>query len=274
MKFKNITTHYLDNNPHGVRLLLIEGSVIQAIVIPRESLKDAKPLADELPRRGVYILVDGKEGKDLPKMYVGQTQNGINRLYDHKAKKDFWTLAVMFVAKDEHFHLDIISALEKVAIKSVVKSGRYESDNKADPKYQISIFQRQVLEGYLGDIKFIMATLGWPVDELEEKAQGMWHTTRNGITAYGDYSEGRFDVLPGSQIDFSREVDLASYQELRKSLLRSGKIVEEKKGVFILQKVVTFKTPSGASDFVLGGSTNGWAEWKNSLGAKLDILRK
>ena len=43
-------------------------------------------------------------------------------------------------------------------------------------------------------------------------------------------------------------------------------------GKYILNAVLTFNTPSGASDFILGGSTNGWMEWKNKEGKTLDEL--
>ena len=90
MKFKNIVTYYLDGKPNGVRRCRIEGSVIEALVIPREAVKDAKALADVLPKHGIYFLIEDKEGIDLPKMYAGQTTNGLGRLYDHKANK--WRL--------------------------------------------------------------------------------------------------------------------------------------------------------------------------------------
>lgn len=83
MAFQNVTIHYLNNEPHGVRVVQVEGSVIEALVIPRERLKEAKDIADALPDRGIYFLVEGREGKHLPKVYVGQTRNGINRMYDH-----------------------------------------------------------------------------------------------------------------------------------------------------------------------------------------------
>lgn len=43
-------------------------------------------------------------------------------------------------------------------------------------------------------------------------------------------------------------------------------------GKYILKVTLDFKTPSGASDFVLDGSTNGWIEWKNKDGKTLDEL--
>lgn len=274
MKFKNVETYYLDGNPNGVRICRIEGSVVEALVIPREAVKDAKTLANELPKHGIYFLIEDKEGIDLPKMYAGQTTNGIGRLYDHKANKEFWTLAVMFLSKDEHFRLDIISALESLAIKGIVESERYDSDNKVDPKFKISIYQQQVVENYFVDIKFLMAVLGWDIEKKRLNDTGEWQTKRRGIVAYGRYVEGRFDVLPGSRIDMEKSVNLGKYNEQRKALLHSKQIIKDNQGRFILKKIVSFKTPSGASDFVLGGSTNGWAEWCNANGKPLDILRQ
>ncbi len=274
MKFKIVETYYLDGNPIGVRRCRIEGSVIEALVIPREAVKEAKTLANELPKHGIYFLIEDKEGIDLPKMYAGQTTNGIGRLYDHKANKEFWTLAVMFLSKDEHFRLDIISALESLAIKGIVESERYDSDNKVDPKFKISIYQQDVVENYFADIQFLMAALGWSIDKKPTGDKGEWQTKRNGIVAYGRYAEGRFDVLPGSRIDMERLANLEKYNEQRKSLLHSKQIVKDNQGRFILKKIVSFKTPSGASDFVLGGSTNGWIEWRNANGESLDILRR
>ena len=43
-------------------------------------------------------------------------------------------------------------------------------------------------------------------------------------------------------------------------------------GVYRLNENRSFRTPSGASDFVLGGSTNGWIEWKDSNGRTLDQM--
>ena len=274
MNFKNVETNYLDGKPNGVRRCRIVGSVIEAIIIPREAVNDAKPLANESPKQGIYFLIEDKEGVKLPRMYAGQTTNGIGRLYDHKAKKDFWTLAVMFVAKEEHFHLDVISALESLAIKGIVESERYDSDNKIDTKFKISIYQQQVVESYFSDIRFIMSVLGWSIDKKLFGDKGEWQTKRNGIVAYGRYAEGRFDVLPESCIAMEKRVGLKKYNDQREALLRSKQIVKDSHGNYVLKKIVSFKTPSGASDFVLGGSTNGWTEWYNSMGEQLDVLRK
>lgn len=102
----------------------------------------------------------------------------------------------------------------------------------------------------------------------------MLHAVRNGITGIGVYSGDKFEVLEGSEINMSRPVYQEKYNRQRAELLNNGGISREH-GKYILRLNLTFNTPSGASDFVLGGSTNGWMEWKNAAGKTLDdIYRK
>ena len=63
---------------------------------------------------------------------------------------------------------------------------------------------------------------------------------------------------------------LDDHNAKRKSLLFDGGIVQKADRKYYLTKVISFRTPSGASDFVLGGSTNGWVEWRDKDGKTLD----
>ena len=51
-------------------------------------LSRVKQIAD-LPMRGIYYLINDEDGA-ISRLYVGQTKQGIARLDDHNAKKDFW----------------------------------------------------------------------------------------------------------------------------------------------------------------------------------------
>ncbi len=80
-----------------------------------------------------------------------------------------------------------------------------------------------------------------------------------------------FDVLEGSPVDLRIKPKLDRYERLRQELLASGDLVRDgNEGR--LAKTVSFSTPSGAADFVLGGSNNGWIEWKDGAGQTLDAL--
>ena len=97
------------------------------------------------------------------------------------------------------------------------------------------------------------------------------HTTRNGVKAFGVYDGEKFEVLDGSQINMDKPTNLERYNRQRTELLEKGSI-SVVDGRYILHATIEFNTPSGASDFVLGGSTNGWTEWKNCEGKTLDKL--
>jgi hypothetical protein len=43
---------------------------------------------------------------------------------------------------------------------------------------------------------------------------------------------------------------------------------------YVFQNDVLFKSPSGASDVLLGRSSNGWVEWKDAAGVTLDQLKR
>jgi hypothetical protein len=86
---------------------------------------------------------------------------------------------------------------------------------------------------------------------------------------------GNFEVLPGSKIDMGSEPrSNEKVKMLRQSLLQKGNIVHEANGEWVLQKIVPFNSPSGAAAFVLGGSQNGWVEWKNADGKTLQSVRE
>lgn len=176
----------------------------------------------------------------------------------------------MFLANDEHFTLNIISGLEKYSIQRAMDANRYRVDNKAVPKYKISEYDFPLIEEIYEEIEFIMATLGYRMNGID--AQNVFTTSRRGVVAYGIYTGENFEVQPNSEIDFSHLAKLESYNAQRKALLDDGTIIKQSDGKYYLKKIIGFKTPSGAADFVLGGSNNGWVEWKDKDGKTLDEL--
>ena len=83
-------------------------------------------------------------------------------------------------------------------------------------------------------------------------------------------------VKPQYEIDeydlpiiMDKPTNLERYNRQRADLLEKGSI-SVVDGKYILHATIEFNTPSGASDFVLGGSTNGWTEWKTKAGKTLD----
>ena len=270
-KSKRLEVIFHNGEPEGIRTYMRHLSTIKTYVVPRQYLADAKSLTG-VNNPGVYFLVNDEAGS-LTKLYIGQTRNGITRLDDHNAKKDFWNKAILFLGDGDHFTLNILSGLEKYVIQKALDANRYDVDNKAVPKYKISEYDLPIVEEIYEEIEFIMATLGYRMNiSTVQSNQKVFATSRRGIVAYGTYSGESFELLVDSEIDFSRPVNLESYNEKRKAFLADGSIVQKDDGRYYLTKVISFRTPSGASDFALGGSTNGWIEWRDKDAKTLDEL--
>lgn len=269
---KKLEIIYHNGQPDGIRSIRRHLSTITAYVIPRPLLSEAKQITG-ITRPGIYYLIREDEDNNIAQIYVGQTRNGVTRLDDHNRSKDFWNKAIMFLSDKNTFTLDIISGLEEYAIAKAWDSKRYKVENSVSPKYEISEYDLASIEEIYDEIKFIMATIGYKLSNTEEAKQNAdtLHTTRNGIIAYGVYSGDKFEILEGSQINIDKAVNIAKYNKQRDELLAENNIVYEN-GKYILKVNLQFRTPSGASDFVLGGSTNGWVEWKNADGKTLDEL--
>jgi hypothetical protein len=269
---KKLEIIYHDGQPDGIRSVRRHLSTVTTYVIPRTMLSGAKSISG-INRPGIYYLINEDENNKIAQIYIGQTRNGISRLDDHNRSKDFWNKAIMFLSDNKTFSLDIISGLEEYAIVKARDSKRYKIENTINPKYEIDEYDLASIEEIYEEIKFIMATLGYKLENVVDdlSSASILHTTRNGINALGVYTGDKFDVLEGSEINMSRVVHLPKYNAQREELLANGSIVLEN-GKYILKATLTFNTPSGASDFVLGGSTNGWVEWKNTEGKTLDEL--
>lgn len=273
---KKLETIYYNGQPDGIRSIRRHLSTMTTYVIPRPLLAEAKKISNT-NRPGIYYLISENDNNKIAQLYVGQTRNGIIRLDDHNQSKDFWNKAIMFLADSKTFTLDMISGLEAYAINKATDAKRYKVENTVNSKYEIDEYDLPLIEEVYEEIRFIMATQGYKMESSENSINeaNTLHTTRNGVKAFGAYDGDHFEVLEGSQIDFSRRVKLEKYNAQREKLLNDGDIIADKNGVYILKVSLEFNTPSGASDFVLGGSTNGWIEWNNREEKTLDeIYRK
>lgn len=97
--------------------------------------------------------------------------------------------------------------------------------------------------------------------------------TRNadaqGLFNPGDQS---LTVLKGSHIN-SVHVRKISEAGRKKRDWQLAEYTEVRDGKRIVKEDVHFDTPSGAAQFCVGGSANGWDEWKDEQGHKLNIYR-
>ena len=272
---KKLEIIYHNGQPDGIRSIRRHLSTMTTYVIPRPLLAEAKKITG-INRPGIYHLINENDENKIAQIYIGQTRNGVVRLDDHNRSKDFWNKAIMFLADSKTFSLDMISGLEEYAIMKAHESNRYKVENSVKPKYEIDEYDLPSIEEMYEEIQFIMATQGYKMDnaKMSMNEADIFQTSRKGIIARGVYGGDKFQVLEGSEINLEKPVHLEEYNRQRKELYEKGDIVKQG-NKYILTVTLEFNTPSGASDFVLGGSTNGWAEWKNKDGKTLDeVYRK
>ena len=266
---------YYNGQPDGIRSIRRYLSTMTTYVIPRPLLAEARKIKG-IHNPGIYYLISEQDDNKIAQIYIGQTRNGVKRLDDHNRSKDFWNKAIMFLADSKTFSLDMISGLEAYTIGKAIESRRYKVENTVNPKYEIDEYDLPLIEEVYDEIKFIMATQGYKLDSSKESVNeaSILHTTRNGIQAFGVYDGEKFEVLEGSEIDMSRKCPSGKMEKQRQTALQNGDITC-RDGKYTLNVSISFNSPSSAAMFALGGSTNGWIEWKDKDGNTLDdIFRK
>jgi len=135
---KTIKIFLVEGEPNGLKTAELSNWVGQAIVIPRNKLKDIKQRPD-CNKPAVYFLV-GKEKEEalLSTAYIGEAENLWNRLTTHDSSKDFWFTAIAFVSKDNNLTKAHVKYLESrcMEIASLVK--RYDLENGVNIKLFIN----------------------------------------------------------------------------------------------------------------------------------------
>lgn len=148
----------------------------------------------------------------------------------------------------------------------------------------MSPYHEALIEELHDEMLFRMNVLGFDLDAIWDNApesdEGLvFHTTKRGVQGLGRYNveTGKFDVLPGSQIDMdvvpgTTKQPIIRLLELRASLIADETIQLKEPGKHVLTTTVSFDSPSAAAEFVLGGSQNGWTEWVDDSGRTLSTV--
>lgn len=269
-----VTTILLDDNPKGLRHIEMANWAGEAFVVPRAQLKELRQ-RKEVKRPGVYFLFG--EGKEKPSVYIGQSENVINRLASHDADRgaEEWNEAVVFVRT-----LDgaLIKYLESNAVYYAKKANRCEVHNAVDPKRnKLSEAQKIQADEYLRRIKTIVGLFGYRVfdDPKEQQVSTEYYfedaRNKDGLGKGSLLSTGEFIVFAGS---LSRRQETKSFRgsgpSLRRRLIDEGVLKNKSDKSYEFTRDYVFSSPSAASDTVAGRSTNGWTCWKDKEGRTLD----
>lgn len=249
----------------------------------------------------VYLLIGSDEEQgDL--IYVGETEEAAIRLLNHDKKKEFWDYAYFFFSNTHNLNKADVKFLEAKIYQMIKEAGRYKLENASIPKESHVYDIRQselmdmfktiefILGGAFNLFPFKKVDLQLEVNETKEKINHLkkqldeleretFYMTQKGADAKGYLlGEGKkFVVLKGSKTA-SIEKAANSFKEISAATnlerLKKQGVLQEFDGYYQFSEAHIFNSPSGASDLIYLGATNGWKEWKNKEGESLEKLRK
>lgn len=282
MKTKNtftIHTELLDGSLEGARNIYMgANSTCHLYVIPREEITLANSINDIVGQPAFYILLSPHDAKK-PQAYIGQTTDFANRKNDHVQKKDFWSMALVFVSDNHKIYGDDVKYLEYLGIEAAQNAGSYNLLNGANPKKpNIAPYRVNDMEVFFRDIQLLSRFYGCGIFEApkpQEHTEHLFYVKATDRPAQGtgfyNEQECKFILLAGSIL--ATEVVKSFKSTISRDLFIKEHCKKEK-GQIILQNDVPFDSPSGASGFVLGRPSNGWDDWKDAEGKKLSEIVK
>ena len=276
---KSINLYLMDGDPSGRIKCTLANWTGVVYRIPRTELDKCKD-RDDLSQSGVYFLFGISDETGENAVYIGQAglrKNGegiLYRLQEHKknSDKDYWTEAVVFTTSNNSFGPTEISYLENRLCKMASDAKRYVVQNGNEPSAgHVTEEKESELEEFIDYAKIAMGTLGHRVFEpLLQVSSGdvdtdgvpfvdapLFHIMRSDANATAKLTSEGIVVLSGSMIRKEVVPSCPNYVIAAREENRNN--IDDD---FVLQKDLLFKTPSGASSFVLGAPTNGNIEWK------------
>lgn len=242
---------------------------------------------ENLHHSGVYFLFGKDDETEKDVVYIGQAgvrKNGqglLYRLQEHErsSEKNYWTEALCLTTSSGELGSTEISYLENRFCNLAKKASRYEVKNANEPNIgNVTEEKESELEEFIDYAKVVIGALGYKVleplaqkdseDDKQDKNEELFYIKKRGADATCKITNEGFVVLSGSVIS-ENATESCSKTALTK---REDKnfVDEERK----LKWDMLFYSPSGASVFVLGTSSNGNEDWKTKDGLSLGQVTK
>ncbi|MTI43450.1 hypothetical protein JM93_03873 [Roseibium hamelinense] len=165
-----------DGDPESIRVIDKMNWTGRAVVFPRGELP-AACTREELNTNGVYILVgrdtaDGDDFGDLPRLYIGQTDDLKQRLFQHDKERDFWDWGLVFVSTNNGLNRGHITWLEHALIGRAESLKQCTLDNSTMPNEPpLTEFDRADMQVFLGEMLQILPLVGLNALEQPKKVE-------------------------------------------------------------------------------------------------------
>ncbi len=273
MKRAKIISYSFPNPERATSLKIFQDttSQIRGFYFTKSNIKELEEQSQST-NYAVYFLFE--DNSEKPSVYIGQSENGINRIKSHVSNKNFWNYCIMFVTDNNQFDKTCIDYLEWYFI-NLFKSTVYTLDNSQERIKEPNIdnsFTKPIILDYADQIKFLLEANGI-VLTTEGLSDGETHkevfeASSGNASIY--IHDGNFILKAGSII--KRPPDKRSEWSdggrfYNRFNTKFNELVESKKCQLIDKNSATLlediicNSPSYAGALCAGYSTNGWEYW-------------
>lgn len=248
----------------------------KALAAPRTEFDDLIQ-REELSRTGVYFLLGTNPQTGKPHAYVGEAEELLTRLKNHRSK-DFWISTIVFTSKDENLTKSHIRYLEGRMLEKAKLADRYSLENNKASGAKLPESDTQDMETFLEKIEQLLPVLG--TDILQPKVKSTPGQPKPDLLTYkvkdviatGQLTETAFVVFKGSSAVVKERKSAKQYHpfvlNLRKHLIEEGVLIVQG-SVYLFTKDHEFTSPSSAASVIAGGGTNGLKAWRYNDGATI-----
>lgn len=283
---KNLKIFLMDGTASGRWMCELSNWTGKAYRIPRTSYKETMH-RDELRKPSIYFLFGIDDETDERMIYIGETEDAIQRLGQHirDDNKNYWIEAIVFISKDDHLNKAHIKYLERRLYDIALEVGRYEVKNNSSPTQSvISEAEESEMEEFIDNVRLVVSAMSHKVFEplipVVEQAivtdtdaisDTVYLHTRGRTIASGLMVPDGFIVQKGSTLN-DRKLSThfpKSLFKLRKQYQNDGTLQNS-----TLMQDILFSSPSAAATFMLGYPASGPQLWKTEEGIMLRTLEE
>lgn len=170
MAILTVYTKLLNKTLEGARMIDMGSTkTCQCFVLPYDDV--VKVGKEYLTGKYAFYILLGHRPLGGHMAYIGQTNDFINRVGDHKQKKDWWDTALVFVSKANEIYASEALYLEYLGWKKAIEANRYQMDNTKPIKEPgLSDDKKNDMELFFEEIVFLTRFYGCHVFDKPNKA--------------------------------------------------------------------------------------------------------
>ena len=300
---KQIRIYLADDTASGIRHAEITNWTGQALACPRTRFPELRNW-DVIKRPGVYFLlgINDETGEDA--VYIGESEDVLDRLSAHINGKEFWNELIAFTSKDDNLTKGHIKYLESRLIELAASAKRYRITNSTSPlPSPLPRPDKDAMEEFLIAVRTLLAVLGHRVLEPYLASMQVIHNAPDRVKAtevpdasstqvaqasnlvfklsvkgtqlaQANRTDEGLVVLSGSRAETTEQPSLTDgYKLLRAKLIQTGVLIPVGDKLQFSRDYL-FNSPSQAAAVIVGYSINGRDAWRLDNGTNFDKYEK